>query len=95
VAKTPKRTGKQAPPRIDFAARAKADKAALQRRLRDERAIVTLSRQLERAIRQSDYRLLELGGALMARGSAMHQADADADVQREAAIAGRHDVDRG
>ena len=87
MAKTPKRTAKQAPPRFDAAARAKEQKAALQRRVRDERAIVKLTRQLERAVRQADYRLLELGATLMHRASVVQRQEIAADLVREESIA--------
>ena len=68
---------------------------SLRARIRVQKEILRLASQLEREIRRSDYRLLELGGALMGRAVVVHREEAAADLARDASIAERAGATEG
>lgn len=74
---------------------AQLEKRTLQRRLQVERDIVRLAGQLERRIRTTDGRLLDLGTALIERAARTLQGDAAHDADIAAAREGRDAVERG
>jgi hypothetical protein len=71
---------------------AQLEKRNLQRRLQVERDIVRLAGQLERRIRTTDRRLLDLGGVLVERAARTLQGDAARDADVDAARAQRDDI---
>lgn len=89
----PKRTTRPstraAQPQVDPVAAAKAERRRLKDRIRLEKEVVRLAGQLEREIRKGDYRLMELGGALMARHARMQQVEAGRDLMRETSVIDR------
>lgn len=62
------------------------ERKRLNARIRVERQIVRLAGALERAVQKADRKLMELGGALMARSARVNQLEAQRDMERERAI---------
>lgn len=61
-------------PRFSPTMQARADKRELQQRIRLEKDVQRLARELERRIRASDYRLVDLAARLLSRGVAVEGA---------------------
>jgi hypothetical protein len=89
---TKRAKGKPATVAADVDAAAKAEKRALQQRIRTQHEIVRLGKQLARMTRTADYQLADLGARLLDRARRAQQGDAAQDFIRETSFADRQPV---